>query len=303
MRRGAVLSYRIFLRPLIFTALIAGLSHPAIAELRKRVLIDVRADNPAATKVISGAIARELDRHRDILVIDDRFEQTFLPYMKYKSHVIVQVDVVQMYAAESTGHPWMSRSRWKKVPSLMAASAVYPVMGLSILSLPFVNEDDPPTVTEGHFVANVALFDMSTERSFARTQTAFSFTASNVPAGPANRRMTSSDDVILTQVAAKGFREAAKWIRKETKRRPGQTWVFAQSSGRAFVNAGSLDGIKPGQHLKIYRPCNIYAPGTNTVVGRATTYEGDIRIVHVDELFSIAEPVKFSLSGEYITKQ
>jgi len=271
--------------------------YEADAGLRKRVLISVHAPDAVTRDIVAGALARELDRYRDILVIDERFEQTFLPYMKYKSHVIVQVDVLQMYASESVDHSW---KKWKKVPALAAATVMYPVMAISLIALPSVRSDEYATVhTDGYFLANVALFDMTTERSFARTQTGLSFQLGVPQVG----KKVDYSDLILTNVSDNKFRSLAKWIVRETHRRPGQTWVFGQSSERAFVNAGSLDGIKPGKKLKIYRPCDIHAPGTANVVVRAAEYAGTVRIVHVDELFSIAEPIGFSLSGEYITKE
>jgi hypothetical protein len=78
--------------------------------------------------------------------------------------------------------------------------------------------------------------------------------------------------------------------------------VFAEKADRAFVNAGSLDGLKEGQALRIYRPYPIYAPQTDIVVGLSAAYECDIKIIQLDELFSIAESVRHDLAGEYMTK-
>ncbi|OGH59129.1 MAG: hypothetical protein A3G34_02265 [Candidatus Lindowbacteria bacterium RIFCSPLOWO2_12_FULL_62_27] len=286
-----------YLVALVCLALVVQSSEQAHAELRKRVLIDVRMPDTTARGVVEGVLAKELGRYKDILVIDERYEQSFLPFMKYKAHVIVQVEVLQMYADDIKKVPGFFRRFGGGVGDAALVALWLGTLGFAESAMDDWGETGGNHMSrdvEGHFVANITLFDMWTERSFARTQTNFKIRVKNAH--------HDDEKIMLTCIAERGFRDVARWIQKETRTRDGQTWVFAENADRVFVNAGSLDGLNKGSRLKVYRPQPIYAPRSKTVLGHSAVYECDIRIVQVDELFSLAEPVKHALSGEYISK-
>lgn len=286
-----------YLSILVCLVLISQPLEQAHAELRKRVLIEVRAPNTTAQGVVEGVLAKELSRYKDLLVIDERYEQNFLPFMKYKAHVIVQVEVLQMFADEIHKERGFLRRFGGGVGDAVLVSLTLGTLGFAGSAIDGwfdTDESKKPRDVEGHIIANITLFDMWTERSFARTQTNFKMRVKNAH--------HDDEKIMLTYIAERGFGDVAKWIRKETRMREGQTWVFAENTDRVFVNAGSLDGLYKGSRLKVYRPQPIYAPKSKTILGNSAVYECDIRIVQVDELFSLAEPIKHSLLGEYISK-
>lgn len=285
---------------LVFIIIFAA-ARGASAELRKRVRIDVSAPDTVSAKLIEGTLARELGRCRDVLVIDDRYEQSSLPFMKYKAHVVVQIDVIQMYS-NAIEPP---RGILSRIGSGVGTAFEYTIalgtLGLGAIPFNAVRDalgDEPPgrrpMRIEGRFVANVGLFDMWTERTFARTQTDLTVLIHNT--------IHDNDEVMLSAIAREGFQDLGKWIQRETRRRPGQTWVFCEPGGPVLVNAGRLDGVKPGQRLDLYAPEPVHAPDSREIVARMARYIGKIKIVQVDDLFSIANAGQLDLNGEYISK-